>query len=96
METPVDAIRDSAVSLHDFVNKLAVIIGHCDLLGDNLKAGSPSTKHVTAIKEIAQGMAAELAGYRRAPKSEPSLARSASLQRQEHGLIGRIGKVSSQ
>jgi len=63
MENPIDAIRDPAVSLHDFVNKLAVIIGHCDLLGDHLKAGSRSTKHLIAIKEIAQGMAAELAGY---------------------------------
>jgi hypothetical protein len=73
MESPIGPIRDPAVSLHDFVNKLAVIIGHCDLLADYLKAGSPSAKHVTAIKEIAQGMAAELAGYKhRGPKSEPS------------------------
>jgi hypothetical protein len=74
MESPIDAIRYPAVSLHDLANKLAVIIGHCDLLGDHLKVGSPSTTHVNAIKEIAQGMATELAGYqRRSSESEPSL-----------------------
>jgi hypothetical protein len=46
--------------VHDLVNKLAVIVGHCDLLGEHLKAGSPSAKRVSAIQEIARGMAKEL------------------------------------
>lgn len=48
---------------HDLVNKLAVIVGHCDLLSDHLKAGSPSAKRVGAIQEIARGMAEELIEY---------------------------------
>jgi hypothetical protein len=31
---------------HDLVNKLAVVVGHCNLLSDHLKAGSPSAKRV--------------------------------------------------
>lgn len=48
---------------HDLVNKLAVILGHCDVLGEHLKAGSPSAKRVGSIQEIAQGMAKELNEY---------------------------------
>jgi hypothetical protein len=47
----------------DLVNKLAVIVGHCDLLREHLKAGSPSAKRVDAIQEIARGMANELNEY---------------------------------
>jgi len=32
------------LSVHDLVNKLAVIVGHCDLLNDHLKAGSQMCK----------------------------------------------------
>jgi hypothetical protein len=34
------------------VNQLAVIVGHCDLLGDDLKKGSQSATRVVAIQEI--------------------------------------------
>jgi hypothetical protein len=49
--------------VHDLVNKLAVIVGHCDLMSEHLKAGSPSAKRVGAIQEIARGMAKELNEY---------------------------------
>jgi hypothetical protein len=45
--------------VHDLVNKLAVIVGHCDRLSDNLKQGSKSAKRVIAIQEIGRGMAKE-------------------------------------
>jgi hypothetical protein len=47
----------------DLVNKLAVIVGHCDLLREHLKAGSASAKRVGSIQEIARGMAEELNEY---------------------------------
>jgi hypothetical protein len=47
----------------DLANKLAVIVGHCDLLREHLKAGSRSAKRVDAIQEIARGMAKELNEY---------------------------------
>jgi hypothetical protein len=43
--------------VHDLVNKLAVIIGHCDLLRPHLKAGSQCTKRVDMINAIARDMA---------------------------------------
>lgn len=49
--------------LRDLVNKLAVISGHCDLLGDDLKEGSRSAKRVGAIQEITREMAKELNEY---------------------------------
>jgi hypothetical protein len=51
--------------LCDLVNKLAVIVGHCDLLSDDLKKGSQCSKRVSAIQETAQGMAKELNEYQR-------------------------------
>jgi hypothetical protein len=49
--------------LRDLVNKLAVISGHCDLLGDRLRAGSQSAKRVDAIQKITGQMAKELNEY---------------------------------
>jgi hypothetical protein len=36
------AIEITRSFVHDLVNQLAVIVGHCDLLSDNLKQGSQS------------------------------------------------------
>jgi hypothetical protein len=49
--------------VHDLVNQLAVIVGHCDLLRDDLTQGSQSAKRVVAIQEIGRGMAQELNEY---------------------------------
>ena len=46
--------------VHDLVNKLAVIVGHCELLSDHLEPGSHCAQRVGAIQELAQGMADEL------------------------------------
>jgi hypothetical protein len=47
LEVPLQMLRD-------LVNKLAVISGHCDLLGDDLKEGSQCAKRVRSIQEIAR------------------------------------------
>jgi hypothetical protein len=49
--------------IHDLVNKLAVIVGHCDLLSEHLKEGSQCAKRVGAIQEIARDMGKELKEY---------------------------------
>ena len=49
--------------IHDLVNKLAVIVGHCDLLSEHLKGGSQCAKRVGAIQEIARDMGKELKEY---------------------------------
>ena len=66
--------------IHDLVNKLAVIVGHCDLLSDNLKEGSQCAKRVCAIQEIAREMAKELNEYQ-CLLSES--ARSAGMQNRD-------------
>ena len=55
--------RPSLPMLRDLANKLAVISGHCDLLGDRLRVGSQSAKRVGAIQELAREMAKELNEY---------------------------------
>jgi hypothetical protein len=52
-----------ALFLHDLVNKLAVIVGHCDLVSDHLKEGSQCAKRVSAVQDIAREMAKELNEY---------------------------------
>ena len=44
------AIELTRSFVHDLVNQLAVIVGHCDLLSDDLKQGSQSAKRVVAIQ----------------------------------------------
>ena len=66
MEKSIEISHDPRfLSLHDLVNKLAVIVGHCDLLSDHLKAGSPCAQRVGAIQDIAQGIATELQEHQR-------------------------------
>jgi hypothetical protein len=44
-------------SLHSLRNKLAVIIGHCDVLKEHLKVDSQSTELLDAIKAVAYSIA---------------------------------------
>jgi|ERR1700691_5321299 len=74
---------------HDLVNKLAVIVGHCDLLGEHLKAGSPSAKRVDSIQEIARGMAKELNEYQ---CQLAECARSAEMKKRG---VHRLDELSS-
>jgi hypothetical protein len=50
-------------TVRDLVNSLAVIVGHCDLLRDQIEAESQSGRRIHAVREIAQGMAKELNDY---------------------------------
>jgi len=74
---------------HDLVNKLAVIVGHCDLLSEHLKAGSPSAKRVGSIQEIARGMAQELNQYQ---CQLAECARSAEVKKRG---VHRLDELSS-
>ena len=44
----------------DLNNKLAVILGCCDLISDGIKPGSECAKRLGMIREAAQDMAREL------------------------------------
>jgi len=48
---------------HDLVNKLSVIIGHCDLLGAKAEPGTECVKRPTAIHDTAKSMATELTNH---------------------------------
>jgi Mg2+ and Co2+ transporter CorA len=48
---------------HDLINKLAVIVGHCDLMREDGKKHSQYAKRVDSIQNIAVEMAAQLHAY---------------------------------
>jgi light-regulated signal transduction histidine kinase (bacteriophytochrome) len=52
------------VFAHDLINQLAVIVGHCDLLKEEVE-DTNSIKHVDSIKRTAIQMADGLKEYQR-------------------------------
>lgn len=50
---------------HDLINKLSVVVGHCDLLKNHAPADLECQRRLAAIREIASGMATQLADYQR-------------------------------
>jgi light-regulated signal transduction histidine kinase (bacteriophytochrome) len=52
------------VFAHNLINQLAVIVGHCDLLREELE-DTHSTEHVDSIKKTAIQMADGLKEYQR-------------------------------
>jgi len=61
MEKPNGGRHKPACLLaHDLVNKLAVIVGHCNLLSEHVEEGSEPAKRVRLIHEVAKDMAKEL------------------------------------
>jgi hypothetical protein len=48
---------------HSLLDRLTIIVGHCELLSATGSADSPSSKHVRIIQQAAQSMAAELKDY---------------------------------
>jgi hypothetical protein len=45
---------------HEMINRLSVIVGNCDLVGTKIPADSECAKRLSAIRESARSMAAEL------------------------------------
>jgi hypothetical protein len=45
---------------HEMINRLSVIVGNCDLMGTKISADSECAKRLSAIRESACVMAAEL------------------------------------
>jgi hypothetical protein len=48
---------------HEMINRLSVIIGNCDLVGTKIPADSECAKRLSAIRESAHVMAAELSRH---------------------------------
>jgi hypothetical protein len=61
MENSTRGCHEPACLLaHDLVNKLSVIIGNCDLMTEQVQAGSECAKRLRLIHDVAQGIAREL------------------------------------
>lgn len=50
---------------HDLISKLAAIVGRCDLLNTKTKQSDGSTKHIAAIRDIAECAIEELRKHQR-------------------------------
>ncbi len=50
---------------HNMINRLAVIVGHCDLLKELLVEDAKHMNHVDLIKKNALSMAEDLKDYQR-------------------------------
>lgn len=48
---------------HDLINKLSIIVGHCDLLKQELPENSTNTEHLHLIQDAAKSVVKELRKY---------------------------------
>ncbi len=55
-----DSYQPACMMSHEFLNKLSVIIGTCDLLQETADSDSPCVRRLITIREIAQHMANQL------------------------------------
>jgi hypothetical protein len=55
---------------HNLVNKLSVIIGHCDLLAEMTKSDSEKARRVALIRSVAVECVKELEEHQRKAESE--------------------------
>ena len=55
---------------HDLVNKLAAIVGHCDLLGEMTEPGTEYARRLAKIRGIAESAVNELNEHRRKIEAE--------------------------
>ena len=69
--------NDSLCKLaHDLNNKLAVILGCCELLEDVAEAGSECAKRLVTIRDAAQAMSRELQRRHCRPSEEEEAIRT--------------------
>ena len=52
--------QPNCILAHELVNKLSVIVGHCDLLTEHVSEDARLLKRLLTIREIAKSMAKDL------------------------------------
>lgn len=57
--------RPICLLAHELVNKVSVIVGRCDLLGDLVATDAGSAKHLKVIRDMAMSMAESLNEHQR-------------------------------
>ena len=45
---------------HDLINKVSVIVGHCDLLSKEVREGSEQARRLLSIREVAKSIAQQI------------------------------------
>jgi hypothetical protein len=64
------SVRNSALPsyafTHEFLNRLGIIIGYCDLLNENVEQDSESARYISQIRDAANSMTARLTKKMRA------------------------------
>ena len=51
---------------HEFLNRLGIIIGYCDLLSENVEQDSEPARYISQIRDAANSMTARLTKKMRA------------------------------
>jgi hypothetical protein len=57
--------QPACMAAHDLINKLAAIVGHCDLLNEMTEQGTKSAKTIAVIRDIAESSIKELREHQR-------------------------------
>ncbi|HTS34744.1 MAG TPA: hypothetical protein VMH04_03670 [Candidatus Solibacter sp.] len=52
--------QPSSIVVHNLINKLAVIVGRCELMMDEAKEDGGCTRRLEVIRDLAKAMAEEL------------------------------------
>lgn len=56
----LEKYQPSCMLAHDFINKLSVIIGRCELLNEMVEENSECSKRLLMVRDIANSMVEEL------------------------------------
>lgn len=63
MQRNAEPHQPVCIVAHKLVNKLSAIIGHCDLLSENVEEGTESAKRLVMIHDLAKSAAKELTDH---------------------------------
>ena len=70
MKSKGDRHQPACMAAHDLVNKLAAIVGHCDLLIEVTEQGTESARRLALIRDIAESAVKELNEHQRKIEAE--------------------------
>ena len=62
--------QPACMAAHNMLNKLCVIIGHCDLLNEMTEQGTEGARRLAIIREIADSAVKELVEHQRTVEAE--------------------------
>jgi len=90
-DSNVGCYEPACLLAHRLVDKLSVIIGHCDLVSEEVEAGSECAKHLGMIHSVAAEMAKELSVHH----CQVSEAVRSMVERRTRGCSGEPSLAES-